>query len=200
MTELNIDLDGLDDVNIAEFEIFQPIEAGTYVFRILEIDQTTHRENTNNAGRGMMKFVLQGPDGGSRRLRDWVGLYLKFNPTAKNPDGYPNRTFYQFFGALEGLTATAFENHLKKLKAEGKTWTPPSPSDLIAKEIGVRVKVVHDEFAYERALDEDPDAKPEHYKRNEVSSYLPAAVVRKNQENSGSSGSSLEGAVSLEDL
>lgn len=68
---------------------------GNYDVTIFSAKYSEYGANGANAGRPMIQLQYRISDGPqkNRRIFENVGLFGKWAPTAKNPDGFPNRSY-----------------------------------------------------------------------------------------------------------
>ena len=189
---------------------FKPLEAKEYATSIYDVEEKAYGPKTANAGRDGYRLQLRVADGqvgANRRLFQTIGLFLQWAPTQKNPDGADNFTFYDFFGAVAGVSSKDYRNHVKavtgsdadEVKAavaaikdeafrkateaavKAKTGLEiPSPEQLLGKKINVVLKIVPDTYAFEKAQREgtvEDGETQQDYLTNDISAWKPFAEV-----------------------
>lgn len=131
---------------------FAPLEAGPVVLSVYEVKQGEYK-NGGNAGRPHARIqfkVTEGQKGANKRLFQTIGVFEKWAPTAKNPDGFDNFTFFNFFAAVTGKAEKAFREWFKETAEPfGEL---PGPGELEGRKVVGVLKIVPDTYAYEKAL------------------------------------------------
>lgn len=119
---------------------FEPIPAGKYRAYLFDADERTFGPNSNNADRPYYNIQLKIADGEyeNRRVFMMVGLFPVWAPTAKNPDGADNFTYFDFYAAVNGMSSI----EARKLNNEQGGLDYPDPEDFIGMvveaDIGIR--------------------------------------------------------------
>jgi len=186
MSKLTINLTG-QAVKEESSQGFDPIPDGDYKATIFDV---VPGEYASEANKGRPKFDVQFriAEGEylNRRLFTHIPLFTVWGPTKKNPDGADAFAFYDFFGPVQGKTPKEFRAEVKDIVENGDGQLDlPTPGDLLGKELVITVKKRKDPWAYQRALETNPDAKPEDFERNEISAYT---VPSKAEAKTGSVG------------
>lgn len=126
---------------------FAPLPAGRYeatIFQVKEGKYTTVK-NKDLPNLNVQYRISDGQKGANRRLFDLVPL----SPTWK--DGKDAFRFFQFGAAVTGVTEKAFREKAKELAADKKgTIEIPEDSDLLGKGVTLTIKVVDDDYAFEK--------------------------------------------------
>lgn len=175
-------------VHEAQNTKFEPLEAKEYAFSIVDVDKREYSEKSNNAGKeyyAVQLRVRDGQKGANRRIFANVPLHLEWAPTAKNPNGSDAFTFYDFFSAVLGKKSKDFRAEVKELIEAKKDIEIPSPKELLGKPVNAVLKIVFDDYAYDKAvkdgtLGEGEDE--ESFKKNEVAAWKPAADITEKPE------------------
>ena len=96
-----------------------PLPVGNYNVTLYEASVEPFSKNADSpyAKFAALAITLQVADGGSkgRRIWDRVGLFPKFAPTQKNPQGAVNRSFFNFFQKSLGLSDEALQALSQKI-------------------------------------------------------------------------------------
>lgn len=176
-----------------EYRPFKPLEAASVVVSIFEATAGEYK-NGGNKGRTNVRIqfkVSEGQKGANKRLFQTVGIFEKWAPTSKNPDGFDNFTFFDLFAAATGKANKEFRQWFEE------TADPfaelPSPKQLEGRKVVATLKIVNDEYAYTKALtqfaqekgldlaadraaveaafEDEHDLTQDDYKTNEIASF-----------------------------
>src|SRR5664280_1844340 len=82
---------------------YLPLKAGEYTVSFYDVEEGTYKADSAGTGRDSYRLQLRiadGQDGANRRLFETVGLFSQWGPTAKNPSGSDNFTFFDVFAAV----------------------------------------------------------------------------------------------------
>lgn len=166
--------EGYKSAENASKNTFDPLPAGKYAVSIYEASTGEYKRG-GNIGKEFLKIqfkVLDGQPGANRRLFENIGLFDRWAPTAKNPDGSDNFTFFGFFAAVTGKTEKEFRQWFDA--TEDPFAELPSPTQLEGRKVLVNLKIVPDTYAFSKA-EENGDLEPgqtqEDFKTNDVSGY-----------------------------
>lgn len=156
----------------APVDFFKPIPAGTYDAHIYNVELKEYGPQSNNAGRDYYNItykIAPDQDHAGRRLFAMLLLGERWAPTKKNPDGYPNDGLWYFLSAVDedGRTPKEFVD----LFNETGEINVPSPTDLVAARVRIRVGVENDDYAWRKAG--SPEGKQDEFQRNNVQRVLP---------------------------
>jgi len=113
-------------VRAGQSNTFKPLAAKEYTVSIYDVEESTYGPKTANAGRdgySLQLRIADGQEGANRRLFQTIGLFLTWAPTAKNPDGADNFTFYDFFSAIEGVKSKDYRAGVKALVLDKESET-----------------------------------------------------------------------------
>lgn len=139
----------------------KPVPAGEYNVTIFEAEIVpfTKKDDSPYAGLKALSVQLRISDGDqtNRRLFDRVGLFPKFQPTQKNPQGSINHNFFNFFQKALGWDADKLKSFALALK-DGKDVS------------GVVREIQGAPFTVKTKVDEPDEWNPEG--RATVTSYL----------------------------
>lgn len=131
---------------------FSPLPAGPVAVGVYEVKEGKYKSPAN-AGRDHIRVqfkVLEGQKGANRRLFSTIGIFEKWGPTAKNPEGFDNFTFFDFFAAVEGKSNEEFRKWFEETPdAFSKI---PGPKELGGRKVIAVTKIVPDTYGYEKAL------------------------------------------------
>lgn len=133
---------------------FNALPAGSYAVTVQSAEVGEYKKG-GNADRPLVKVqfkVLDGQVGANRRIFQQVGIFEKWAPTAKNPDGSDNFTFFGFFAAVTGKTEKEFRAWFDE--TDDAFQELPSPSELEGRKVVLRLKVVPDAYGYDKAVQE----------------------------------------------
>ena len=159
---------------------FAPLPAGKYQVNVFDTKPGAFGNKSANADRPNVNVqfkVADGQKGANRRIFQTVGLFLNWAATAKNPDGADNFLFYQFFGAVTGQKDKDFRAKVKEVGLEKLSTLLPDPDEILGKQVTLDLGIELDDYAYKKALADDPTVKPEDFKRNNIKSISPAGEV-----------------------
>lgn len=133
---------------------FPPLEAGSYAVAVYEAKAGEFKSEANKGKPNVsLSFkVLPGQPGAGRFLRGFVGVFPKWGPTAKNPQGSDNFTFFNFFSAVLGKSEKEFRQWFDESTEEEIEAALPSAKELGGRKAVVKVKVVPDEYGYAKTL------------------------------------------------
>lgn len=164
---------------------YDPLAAGKYVVSVFDAKLGKFTNPGPNKGRDNVNVqfrISDGQTGANRRVFQQIGLFPKWGPTAKNPDGSDNFTFFQAIAALTNKTEKAFRAEFNAAAEEGGDIEIPSPSELKGRKAVITLKIVPDAYAFDKAqAKENEEAKaegrepetlnPDDFKRNEISGF-----------------------------
>lgn len=169
------------------FEPYPVLEAGSYDVRILDAKIVDFTKNAQSKYHGESALSLElAVEGTKRKLYSRIGLFTKYKPTEKNPNGAKNFTFFQFVGAIKGQSQAQAEAEFNAAVEAGKDYHLPPVSEISGKAIRVKVDVVEDAYQYAKAKAEAESQgvafawsdgeplTPDDFFRNEVNGYYPS--------------------------
>lgn len=155
---------------------FTPVKAGAYEVTIFQVKEGVYK-GKNSDGLPNINAQLrisEGQPGTNRRLFTLVPV------TPNWKDGKDAFMFYQFFAAVLGISESDFRKQVAAAaKAKDGSLTLPEDHELLGVPITAIVKVVDDEYAYDKAVskwedlnDEDaPKPKQSDFQKNEISGF-----------------------------
>jgi hypothetical protein len=145
---------------------YKPLDAGIYNVSVFEAEGTAIKNpvSPNNGVTGVRLHlrISDGQKGANRRLFTSVYDVERWNPKPGKTEGAVNFQFFQFYKAL-GIEFGEGEVEL------------PEIEDLQGEELAVKVKIVHDSYAYNKAVKEGTlgDRTKADFLTNEVAEFLP---------------------------
>ena len=154
---------------------FAALAAGKYVASVFEAELGEYGPKSGNKGRPFVKVqfrIEDGQTGANRRIFQNIGIFEKWAPTSKNPDGSDNFTFFGFFAAVTGKSEKDFREWFRD--AKDPFGELPSPSQLEGRKVTLVLKVVPDDYAYNKALEEgtlEEGETQDDYTKNDISGF-----------------------------
>lgn len=135
-----------------EYRPFPPLEAGSYTVDIYEVKSGEYKSPANKGKPNIrIQFrVSDGQKGANRRLFNTIGIFEKWGPTSKNPEGSDNFSFFNFFAAVTGRKEKEFRAWFEE--TEDPFGELPGPRDLEGMPVTAVVKVVEDSYGFDKAL------------------------------------------------
>ncbi len=153
---------------------FKPLPAGTYKATLYDVEAGEYGPNSANSGRPKYDLEIRITEGefAKRVLWTHVPLFLEWAPKPGKEKGADAFMFYNFFGPIAGKTSKEFRAEVKEIVESGDGQLDiPTPEQLLGKEVLVTVNNKEDDWAYKEALESNPDAKPEDFRRNDVTGF-----------------------------
>lgn len=173
---------------------FAPLAAGNYQVTIYDAEFKDFGPNSANAGRPGVNYqfrISDGQTGANRRVFQQIGLFPRWAPSAKSPDGADNFLFFGFFAALLGKSEKDFRVEVReavesaaKAGNSAKTELPiPDPVAVLGKPLTLVLGIENDTYAfgkYTKAVAEGTEQAgltQDDFKRNTVKGFKPAGTV-----------------------
>ena len=172
------------DVKKSENTGFAPLPAGKYNVTVFDLDEGEYKNGVNK-GRPFLKLQLRisdGQKGANRRLFVNVGDFPYWkNKDGSGSDGASNFLYWQFYKSL----GVVFPGKDEEDEVEVVL---PDLEEIEGASLAVKVKIVKDEYAYNKAMaawedeaekaeakgkDAPPRPEPDDFLKNEVAEFLP---------------------------
>ena len=162
---------------------FAPLPAGKYNVSVFDLAEGEYKNGVNK-GKKFLKLQLrisEGQTGTNRRVFTNVGDFERWNPKAGKEVGAVNFQYFQFYKALGVVFPKPGEDGEVEL---------PDFDEIEGADLAIKLKIVEDSYAYEKALGEWKDAKDKaeakgkpfedeepvkgDFLKNEVAEFLPS--------------------------
>lgn len=164
---------------------FKPLATGRYEATIFGLVEGKYETKANKGLENLtVQFrISEGQPGTNRRLFDTFPMATEW---LNGEDAF---RFFQFGAAVTNRTEEEFRAYAAEQQEADKEIELPEDADLLGFPVTITVSVVDDKYAFDKAKETDPNAKPKDFQRNRITNV----TVAGNGNMEGKGGSSDDG-------